>query len=798
MANIQEAIEYAKKNPTSSFANELKRRIESGQMNNELKSAGLTQYLAPEEPGLGSQLAERGKTLGRELLSIGTLGASTLSKQDVQEARQSPEQAGLVAMQAFNRAFQSPIRAAGAVAGAGADILGAGLEATGIPQAIAPVVAPILQSKPAQQVASGFKALPEETQQVLGDIGNVAGAIPVGAGARAVKSTIGKVADISALDAIKGSSGNLTQKALDFISADPEKKVATILKESTPEQLDNYLAIAEKAASDPRIATPFEVVGNKLSDTTKILETRLKDIGARKSAIIEPMREGLGAFKKETTPLIQKLTSLKNSFTEIDASNKSKVQAIINDAKTIATKKDADAFIDKVQDALYKGNKDMTIPVGSSLDKQLRGIIGEYNTSLKNSLPEEYGALNKQYSELIDSLDVINRSLGEVVEGVPVRGASLIKQFFSPSGTKAKEIFEFVKKETNGEIDLAKDATLAKFSMDLFDDPRSRSLLAGIGDIPTSVGGVVTKVAERLGGDKLQEAMRGSTIRKAKEISSPKSATESYSAPKVQLKSESPSSLNSTPETKKDKGIRLNRGSLSLNPEDWFEQVANSAEVGLKAKTKELQLDMAKEAARTMRNNGVSVEVPNPKNAVEILKQAKELARKKKVSDIIKSETPSDKMKPFLEPKKKVTDSLEQEAKGKTLEEFIKAQGTPLFHGTQANFSKFKTGAGETGEGVYFYPEKRMAEDYSGDKGRVIEAYVRGKFATIEDFFRVKNEIKDNGSWTSEKTIEALKKKGYVGVHRSEMSGKDTYSVFDPKDIKTKDELIEIYKKSKK
>ena len=247
-------------------------------------------------------------------------------------------------MQAFNRAFQSPIRAAGAVAGAGADILGAGLEATGIPQAIAPVVAPILQSKPAQQVASGFKALPEETQQVLGDIGNVAGAIPVGAGARAVKSTIGKVADISALDAIKGSSGNLTQKALDFISADPEKKVATILKESTPEQLDNYLAIAEKAASDPRIATPFEVVGNKLSDTTKILETRLKDIGARKSAIIEPMREGLDSFKKETTPLIQKLTSLKNSFTEIDAANKSKVQAIINDAKTIATKKDAYAL----------------------------------------------------------------------------------------------------------------------------------------------------------------------------------------------------------------------------------------------------------------------------------------------------------------------------------------------------------------------------------------------------------------------------------------------------------------------
>lgn len=45
MANIQEAIQYAKLNPDSAFANELKRRIESGQMNSELQSAGLTQYL---------------------------------------------------------------------------------------------------------------------------------------------------------------------------------------------------------------------------------------------------------------------------------------------------------------------------------------------------------------------------------------------------------------------------------------------------------------------------------------------------------------------------------------------------------------------------------------------------------------------------------------------------------------------------------------------------------------------------------------------------------------------------------
>lgn len=345
----------------------------------------------------------------------------------------------------------------------------------------------------------------------------------VKAGVEAVETglKIGGEKISTAFDRVLTLPNNLSKKAMDFISADPEKKVVTMLKESKPEELDNYLSIAEKATSDPRVATPFEVVGNKLADTTKILQTRLNEIGKAKSDIIQPLREGFDSFKKQTTPLINKLTSLKNSFGEIEQGSKSKVQAIINDAKTISTKLDADTFIDKVQNMLYSGNIDMTIPRGSSLDKQLRGIIGEYNSSLKSSLPKEYADLNDKYSKLIDSLDTVNRSLGEVVEGVPVRGASLIKQFFSPSGTKAKEMFEFIKKETNGEVDLAKDATLAKFAMDLFEDPRARSLLSGIGDIPTSVSGAVSKVLEKVGGEKLQETMRASTIRKAKETTKP-------------------------------------------------------------------------------------------------------------------------------------------------------------------------------------------------------------------------------------------------------------------------------------
>jgi hypothetical protein len=106
-------------------------------------------------------------------------------------------------------------------------------------------------------------------------------------------------------------------------------------------------------------------------------------------------------------------------------------------------------------------------------------------------------------------------------------------------------------------------------------------------------------------------------------------------------------------EIKKNSKGQMTRGSISLNPKDWFEEIGNNADIGLNSPTKEYQLEMAKEAARTMRNNGVSVGVPTFKNAVDILNQAKEIARKKKVTDVIKDVMPSEKMKPFLEPKKK-------------------------------------------------------------------------------------------------------------------------------------------------
>lgn len=484
-----------------------------------------TQPIVEEKP---SQMSRLGTDLMNRVQNVKDTSAAVLSNPTEPFAK---EKIGL--------------RVAGQAAGAVGDLFGAGINAaTG--GGLDKLGEYIATTETGKQLGAQLLKLQQEQPELagqLGDLFNIATAGVGGTAAKPVVKAIGTGVKNSAEAAINVASDitkyvpdNLSQKAFDLISSDPSAKVETILKRSTPEEVDNFLKIAAQSSVSGEAKSVFETVGDKLFDTTKVLQTKLSEIGKAKSDIMQPLRAGFDSFKKETTPFIQKLTSLKNSFTEIDAASKSKVQAIINDAKNVVTKQDADVLIDKVQDALYKGGIDMTIPKGSALDKQLRGILGEYNTALKNSLPKEYGQLNARYAQLIDSLDTINRSLGEVVEGVPVRGASLIKQYFSPSGSKAKEIFEFIKNETNGQVDLAKDATLAKFAGELYDDANVSSLLGGLKSVPTTVGGIATKLVEKLGSGRVTEAMRASTVRKAK----------AGTAPKV----EAPSVINAVPKKK--------------------------------------------------------------------------------------------------------------------------------------------------------------------------------------------------------------------------------------------------------
>ena len=329
------------------------------------------------------------------------------------------------------------------------------------------------------------------------------------AGVRAGVKAATRVADVAtdAAEYVGRNSAKLGKKAAKVLAEEPSAQVKTILKEATTEDLDSFIDIARKHSVDRREPSGFEVVGESISNATERLQKQLSSIGKQKAEIIDRAKVGRVSFSPRTA--ILKVSKLD------DNPVKSKVLSIL---KGVETKLDADAAIDKIQDLIYTAERSMTIPKGSRAEKQLRGIIGELNNELKEGLPAAYRSLNDVYSDKVKIVQSLNRALSEVVDGVPTRGASLVKQYFSPVGSKAKTLFEYIKKETG--IDLAQEATLAKFAEELFDNPNVRSLLSGI---PKSRAGVIDKtidfIVEKTGlGEGAQKALRGGAIDKARGI----------------------------------------------------------------------------------------------------------------------------------------------------------------------------------------------------------------------------------------------------------------------------------------
>jgi len=191
-------------------------------------------------------------------------------------------------------------------------------------------------------------------------------------------------------------------------------------------------------------------------------------------------------------------------------------------------------------------------------------------------------------------------------------------------------------------------------------------------------------------------------------------------------------------------------------------------------------------------------------------------------------------------PTKKSTlsqDPLIQKAKKyESLEEFVKAQGTPVYHGTQAKFDKFESKFATDAEGrklnlgwgknnFYFTTKKGEALKYATRERspEVAKLYPKGEPNVIEAFVDIKKpfniEIEKNaerwrkvrdGYWSdgvsdfnyhkipkgktkAEAFVEQLKKEGYDGI----IDGQEI-TVFSENQIKTKSQLEEIWKQSQK
>ena len=384
-----------------------------------------------------------------------------------------------------------------------------------------------------KDLMSGYEKLKVTNPAVAQDIDSALGFVQLGLDVMGIGETVGLAKNVArkgfqiaetgtsklvgAADNLAGSGmklvGDSKTKLMEFIAPEIDKKVAVVLEKTPTAKFDEMENIAKLASENFDNPSAFEVVSNKIADSAEQIYGQVKSLSQQKKGIISKAKNGLTDFTKETGETILDINrSLKDSTTG---------KLFIQKLKGVKTKIDADNVIDEMQDILYRGNKDMTIPVGSQEDRILKGIIGKYNEKLKYGLPSSYANINDKISERLSSLDDLNKALGETIEGVPVRGASLVKQYFSPSGTKARQLFDFIKKTTG--YNPAEDAVLAKYMSEVYGDTRTKSLLQGI---PTSTTGAVEKIidfaVEKTGlGGALQESFKQGGITKARKLTSP-------------------------------------------------------------------------------------------------------------------------------------------------------------------------------------------------------------------------------------------------------------------------------------
>lgn len=157
------------------------------------------------------------------------------------------------------------------------------------------------------------------------------------------------------------------------------------------------------------------------------------------------------------------------------------------------------------------------------------------------------------------------------------------------------------------------------------------------------------------------------------------------------------------------------------------------------------------------------------------------------------AKTPNDpKLKAFVSE----MELMQEARKYKTFEEFVNGHGTPVYHGTTETFDTFKdTGkVGLYGPGTYFYTDSLGAKNHAGSGGRIIKAFVDGKFATNAQLDEMAKIAESKGAEAGEKYVQAsrmLSQQGYVGV-----KDYDLVVVFKPESIKTNSQLREIWDKA--
>lgn len=533
MATLKDAIDYARNNPNSDFARQLQERITSGaadqdalKENIDLSWAGRPKLaeikpLAEEKPRMGT-FAETAQDIGQTVGRIReTVAGAQQQARDIYGRVERGETTPLAGT------FQT----IGGGLGAGARAIGeAGLGLAKIvtPQAVEESVKQKVQDvgryiaeTPAVQTAiqQYDKLTPEQQRNLNALLGVGEAALTVaglGAGVKAAREgtqVAREALSTAAQSALKRSDeilqtartsvpkavGVTTAQVKDlardfrFAMSDIDPQAETVLKRSNFDEVNRYFQQAANAKADPAKVTPLELAGSKAENAYDLISK------ARKSAI-EGKKRILGQAATRTMPETE-LAAVKQEGTRrleeafgvrvtpdgeiVEAPGRAmkldnKDIGLItqyfdrlNSLGTNPTVQQVDDFIDFAQGQLYKQSKTLSkLEVASDpVISQLRGITGDLNTRLKQTIGGGYAEVNNRISRLIELQDELSSALGADVR----KGGGLMKKLFSPAGGDTRRIFDEILQETG--VDLVKEATLAKFAMEGVGDVRQASLL---------------------------------------------------------------------------------------------------------------------------------------------------------------------------------------------------------------------------------------------------------------------------------------------------------------------------------
>ena len=545
--DLHGAIEYARKNPKSDFARQLKTKITSGELDGIARQQGVDlswagrkalegdSYEAPAEEveeSLGDQAAKRGDAVVKSVTDVGD---------EFNAGR--PLEAGL-------KAAQVPLRAIGQVAGFAGDVIGAGLkpvlEKTGLAEPLGNAVTAVAESPVGKGAKSVWDTLPTDVQKPLGDAANVASFIaPVGPAAK-VASKIPKAVDagVSAINTAEKAVVGTTAKVAgapgkvvtNMLKQEPKQTVQTALTESSMADVDRYANIARKSVSSGKNQTPLEHAGVRAQEALDQMNRKLSNIGSTKRKVLEQAAVGnkpVGSIAVKFRQTLQNLSGV--GLVEGDTKL---IHTVMQKAKELGknpTAKQVDKFIDNVQNEVYTAKRNLTIPVSDSGTAPIKRALGELNNNLKSQLPDSYKTLNKKYAEMVEDFNELNLKLGAEGE----KGGALMKRVFSPSDNNTKQLFARIKKETG--IDLVNEATLARYMMEVFKDTRGASMLEQLGlkSTDVSIGGLLGKGVDAL---KNKVNSPDSLIKRAREM------TKDY--PRAQSQQASAKSAASSQSTK--------------------------------------------------------------------------------------------------------------------------------------------------------------------------------------------------------------------------------------------------------